>query len=173
VSEPCLGKWTPPLHHVHACFLTGWQIPPPPQAIGTKLGIASPTLGDVAAAAGCHVSLAATSLARRAPVYLSSSSHPDMLVRDALRGETGRGGGGSRGKWGRGKGRGAVRSVLLCGMIDVAVLVVSLWILSTSAAAATQTCWCATHSEVRGSEGEREGGVQRGACCVRCLTWLS
>lgn len=56
-----------------------------PQAIASKLGKSSPTLGDVAAAAGCHVSLAATSLARRAPVYLSSSSHPDMLVRDALR----------------------------------------------------------------------------------------
>jgi len=56
-----------------------------PQAIASKLGKSSPALGDVAAAAGCHVSLAATSLARRAPVYLSSSSHPDMLVRDALR----------------------------------------------------------------------------------------
>jgi hypothetical protein len=57
------------------------------QAVAAKLGNPAPTLGDVAEAARCHVSLAATSLARRAPVYLSSSSHPDMLVRDALRGE--------------------------------------------------------------------------------------
>eukprot|EP00775_Hariotina_reticulata_P004430 gene4430-4685_t len=54
-------------------------------AISAKLGVAQPTLADVAAASGCSITLAATSLARRAPVYLSSSSHPDMPVRDALR----------------------------------------------------------------------------------------
>jgi hypothetical protein len=56
------------------------------QAISAKLGISQPTLADVAAACCCSITLAATSLTRRAPVYLSSSSHPDMLVRDALRG---------------------------------------------------------------------------------------
>jgi hypothetical protein len=56
------------------------------QAISAKLGISHPSLADVAAAAGCPITLAATSLARRAPVYLSSTTHPDMPVRDALRG---------------------------------------------------------------------------------------
>lgn len=57
------------------------------KAIATKLGVPHPSLADVAAAAGCPITLAATSLARRAPVYLSSSTHPDMPVRDALRGK--------------------------------------------------------------------------------------
>jgi hypothetical protein len=56
------------------------------QAISAKLGVPHPSLADVAAAAGCPITLAATSLARRAPVYLSSTTHPDMPVRDALRG---------------------------------------------------------------------------------------
>jgi hypothetical protein len=56
------------------------------QAISAKLGMSHPSLADVAAAAGCPITLAATSLARRAPVYLSSTTHPDMPVRDALRG---------------------------------------------------------------------------------------
>lgn len=58
-----------------------------PQAIAAKLGIESPTLADVASVSGVAVTLAATSLARRAPVYLTSGTHPNMLVRDALRGE--------------------------------------------------------------------------------------
>jgi hypothetical protein len=56
------------------------------QAISAKLGVPHPSLAHVAAAAGCPITLAATSLARRAPVYLSSTTHPDMPVRDALRG---------------------------------------------------------------------------------------
>ncbi|WIA20334.1 hypothetical protein OEZ85_006165 [Tetradesmus obliquus] len=54
-------------------------------AISAKLGVPHPSLADVAAAAGCPITLTATSLARRAPVYLSSATHPDMPVRDALR----------------------------------------------------------------------------------------
>ncbi|WIA40630.1 hypothetical protein OEZ86_013966 [Tetradesmus obliquus] len=54
-------------------------------AISAKLGMPHPSLADVAAAAGCPITLTATSLARRAPVYLSSATHPDMPVRDALR----------------------------------------------------------------------------------------
>ena len=43
-------------------------------------------LGDVAAATGVRITLTATSLARRAPVYLSSDTSPDMAVMEALRG---------------------------------------------------------------------------------------
>lgn len=79
------------------CLLQAWQSHPTSgshcctsccllQVIAQRVGKPHPTLGDVAAYSGVEVIIAATSLARRAPVYLSSSSHPDMPVYDALRG---------------------------------------------------------------------------------------
>lgn len=57
----------------------------PPQAVSKKLGKQDPTLGDVQATTGITITLTATSLARRGPVYLSSDTHPDLPVMEALR----------------------------------------------------------------------------------------
>jgi predicted acylesterase/phospholipase RssA len=50
-----------------------------------QIGKVNPTLGDVQRFSGIEVIICATSLTRRAPLYIKSSSHPAMSVLEVLR----------------------------------------------------------------------------------------